>query len=128
MSIKKIQKHWIQHGKHPLYHVWKGPRERDYLNEEWATIATYFTMATCETHSTPQGRGGQLDEGIEVEQLLANFFAREDPTLEARPSRPVDTPRLLVDVAEEVQRMCEILESVTTCVAEVTPQEDGLTL
>ncbi len=63
-----------------------------------------------------------------MERLLADFFAREDPTLEAGPSRLVDTPRLLVDVAEEVQRTCEILEFVTTCIAEVTPQEDGPTL
>jgi len=85
-------------------------------------------MATCETHSTPQGLEGQLDKDIEVEWLLANIFTREDLSLEVGPSKPVHTPRPPTNIAKEIQHVCKMLEFVTIGVAKVTPQEDGLAL
>jgi hypothetical protein len=85
-------------------------------------------MAISEMHLTPKGLGRQLDKGIEMKQLLVDVFARLDLLLEVGPSRLVDTPRPPIDVAEEAQCACEMLESATIGVAKVAPQEDGLAL
>jgi hypothetical protein len=72
--------------------------------------------------------GGQLDKGIDVQQLLANVFARENLTLGSTLRLPIDTPRLPTDIVEEVQHAYEMLEFVATNAIEIAPEEDSRAL
>jgi hypothetical protein len=57
-------------------------------------LVTYLNMAIVERCSTLQGVRGKFDEGIDMEQLLANASARETPTLGSMLRSPINTPRL----------------------------------
>jgi hypothetical protein len=83
-----------------------------------------MAMAIAERHSTLQGVGGQLDKGIDMEQLLANAFVKESPALGSTLRPPIDTPRPPTDIVKEVQCASKMLEFVATNATKVVPEED----
>jgi hypothetical protein len=129
MSMATMQKHLIQHGRHPFYHVWKGPRDQDSSDEKWAVGAMQLAMATIERHSTLQGVEGLLvNKDIQIEQLSVDAFGKETLALTLKPCMPIENPRPTTTIVEDVQHKYEMLEIVRTSATKINLEEDGPTL
>jgi hypothetical protein len=129
MSMATMQNHLIQHGRHPFFQVWKGLGDHDSFDEKWAVCATQLAMAIVERCSTLQGVKGLLvDEGIQVEQLLAHAFGREAPTLTSESTMPIENLRPTKTMVEKVQCKREMLKIVGKGATKINLEEDGPTL
>lgn len=81
--------------------------------------------------STSHSVGGLLDEGIDVENLLADGILRQTHIhplhiLETKPNTPIATcePTTNLDITREVQHACEMVEAVASEHEEVGHEEE----
>ncbi|CAM6006795.1 unnamed protein product [Sphagnum balticum] len=121
-----IKSHLMQYGRHLLYQVWKGPRDLNSFDEEWASTTRASTLeeqGLAIRTSTSQAMGGLLDENIDVANLLANGFVRwtqlhplqgveKEPNIKPLATSGPTNPYIV----EEVQRACEMVEVVANTV------------
>jgi hypothetical protein len=80
VSTSIVEKHLMQHGRHPLYCGWKGPRDLNLFDEEWATstrCSTSQEQGLITRVSTSYMMGRLLDKGIDVENLSTNGFMKQ---------------------------------------------------
>ena len=68
-SLAKVKEHLIQHGKEPIFRIWRGPGDRDSSNEEWEQEF----KTPRQTHEN-----GVMDAGFEVRTMVEDAFQGED--------------------------------------------------
>ena len=72
-SLAKVKDHLIQyHGREPTYRLWRGPGDRDLLDEEWEQEF----KRPPRTHED-----GKLNAGLDVRAMVLNAFQEIDECL-----------------------------------------------
>ena len=68
-SLAKVKDHLIQHGREPTYRLWRGPSDRDSLDEEWE-----------QEFKTPSRtrENVQLDIDLDVRSMVQDAFQEID--------------------------------------------------
>jgi hypothetical protein len=68
-----MEDHFLHHGRNPQWRVWKGPGEKDSLDDEWEYV--------CRPHRTQFPEGAVIDEDLGWKDMFHDEFVT--PTMDA---------------------------------------------